>query len=168
MKIKLPAGAALIWPVDSPRSVLIDAKLKTKLLRVRWRFIANKKRFRGYFGRKSTRTYLHRYVLELNRRYYPEVTFANGSEYDCRAINLKPYRRDVEGANRALFKNSSSKRKGVSWHKTRKKWTAMIRAKGKLKNLGYFSSADLAAAAYARAWNLAHPDLQPMITQIRK
>lgn len=103
--------------------------------------------------------YLHRYVLHLAKKYYPEVTFYNGDVHDCRLVNLKPYRREEEGATRRMFKNNSTQRKGVYWHKARKKWVAMIRTRKKLRHLGYFKTPDLAANAYAKAWNLAHPTL---------
>lgn len=160
-------SVAHIWPVGSSRAFIIDSPFLRKVNRVRWRFLAKSNRARGFFGRTKTRQYLHRYVLSLLRKHYPEVTFANDNWWDCRAVNLKPYRRDEDGCRRRLFKNSTSRFKGVSYHKHQKKFAAMIRVQGKLKHLGYFAKADDAAEAYARAWNLAHPGLPPMTTRGR-
>lgn len=53
--------------------------------------------------------------------------------------------------------NSSSKYKGVTWHKNRNKWTANIHVEGKIKSLGSFLEEDDAAKAYNQAvleyWN---------------
>ena len=154
---KLPYLSASIWPEGCPLAFIVDIRFLRHIRKIRWCFVAKKKRARGYFGRGQTRLYLHRYVLHLANKYYPEVTFANGDHFDCRLTNLKPYRRYEEGANRQMFKNNTSHRKGVSFHKRLKKWTAMIRVQGKLRHLGYFLTADLAANAYANAFALAHP-----------
>jgi len=160
---KLPPGSCLIFPDKSPRPVLVDKKFRRKLGRVNWFWMNDRQRFRGYLKKAKTRQYLHRYVIELARKYFPEVTFANGDPFDCRLVNLKPYRREHEGAQRRVFKlKSSVKQKGVCWHKQRKKWAAMIRFRSILRHLGYFDTAEKAAEAYARAWNLAHPDLKPV------
>lgn len=161
LRRKVPPAAALLLPEGSPRFFLVDIRFLRRLREVRWRYVAKGNRARGFFGKGQTRQYLHRYVLSLGRKFYPEVTFANGDWSDCRLVNLRPYRRDEDGAGRRLFKNSSSKRKGVSFHKLKKKWIAMIRARGKLRYLGYFKTADLAAKAYASAWKLAHPTSIP-------
>lgn len=162
MRIKpptLPPDTARLYVSGAPRAFFVDVKYIRKLRKVRWRWIEKKQRARGYFGRDKIRLYLHRYVLALARKYYAEVTFANGDYWDCRLVNLKPYRREEDGAQRRLFKNNTSRRKGVSWHKRRKKWAAMIRSRGKLRHLGYYKTADAAADAYQAAYALAHPTL---------
>ncbi len=158
--VKLLEGRSffLIYPNGCPRPFWVDRTFLTKLERVRWRYIPKRERARGFFGRGKNRQYLHRYVLFLARKYYPEVTFANGDPFDCRLVNLKPYRREEDGAYRRPFKNNSSRRKGVCWHKRRQKWTAMIRIRKRLRHLGYYDTADEAAAAYAKAFALARPN----------
>jgi hypothetical protein len=46
---------------------------------------------------------------------------------------------------------------GVTWYKRDKRWLAQIRVNGRLKNLGYFSSAEAAHAAYLAAKLRLHP-----------
>jgi len=147
----------LLYPDGCPQPFWVDKKFLNKLRRIRWRYLPQRQRARGFFGVKGTRQYLHRYILALAGKFYPEVTFANGDVFDCRLVNLKPYRREEDGATRRMFKNNTSKRKGVCFHKVRKKWIAMIRANKKLIHLGYFDTADAAARAYASAFSLAHP-----------
>ena len=146
----------LIYPDGTPKPFWVDKQFLRALGRIRWRHDKKRPRARGFFGKSTTRQYLHRYVLYLAGKLYPEVTFANGDPYDCRIVNLKPYRREEDGAFRSLFKNSTSKRKGVSFHKRKGKWAAMIRVNKRLRHLGYFDSADEAAAAYAVAFKIAH------------
>lgn len=136
----------------------MDIKFRPKVRKINWKFDPKTKRCRGFFGKGTTRQYLHRYVLSLANRPYPEVTFDNGDWNDCRLANLRAYDREEDGARRKPFKNR--RRKGVSFHKRRKKnpWAAMIRTKGKLRHLGYFSTPELAAAAYDREFKLAHPN----------
>lgn len=152
----------LLFPDGSPKGFWVDLIYLKELVKIRWRYIAKNNRARGYFGRTKTRQYLHRYVLTLAKKYYPEVTFGNGDMFDCRLVNLKPYRREEEGAMRCKFKNNTSQRKGVCFHRRAKRWVAMIRVRGKLRHLGYFRTADEAAREYAKAWNLAHPTLAPV------
>lgn len=164
-KSLLPSNATLIYPRDTPKGFLVDDCFVTRVRNIRWTYVllrGNLPRARGYFGRGSTRQYLHRYILSLVKVHYPEVTFATGDPFDCRLVNLKAYRRYEEGANRCLFKNSTTLRKGVCFHKGKKKWVAMIRARGKLKHLGYFNDIDSAARAYNRAFNLMRPNLKPL------
>lgn len=165
-RLTVPKGAVTLFPSGSPVLFLIDEKVASKVRKVNWCFQPKNKRARGFFGRNETRQYLHRYILTLNRKYYPEVTFANGDWWDCRISNLRPYSREDDGACRKPFKGR--KRKGVSWHRRKRRWIAMIRTKGKLKHLGYFATADLAAEAYARAWNAAHPDKVPVPVKIQR
>lgn len=135
----------------------MDRKLLPKLSVIRWKLVPGTHRIRGTLTKDKTRQYLHRYVLTLNRLYFPEVSFANGDWWDCRLVNLKPYDREEDGARRRRFKTAKNQ-KGVSFHKRVGKWTAMIRIHKKLHHLGYFKSAEKAADAYAKAWNNAHPD----------
>lgn len=65
--------------------------------------------------------------------------------------NLRLASRSQNGANRNIRKNSLSGYKGVSWHKTAKKWTAKLTLNGKLIHLGYFDDPIDAAKAYDQA-----------------
>lgn len=170
MKLKrytLLPGRTYFWlHLDgAPRPFVLDLTVLRAVVRVAWRYQPDQQKARARFSR-TTRQYLHRYVLFLHKRHYPEVTFANGNPFDCRLHNLKPYRRCEEGAQRCLFKNSTSQLKGVCWHKGKRRWAAMLRHRGKLKHLGYFNTAETAAAAYARAWRAAHPTLAGTLTTV--
>lgn len=158
---RLPKNTQALFVSGCPRAIIVDSKFATKLREIKWRYDPKKNRLRGYFS--GERQFIHRYVLTLAGKHYPEVTFSNGDWNDCRLVNLRPYDREEDGACRRPFKGRL--RKGVSWHKRRKKWISVIRTRGKLKTLGYFTSADRAAAAYAKAWNSAHPNRKPVPVQ---
>ena len=53
--------------------------------------------------------------------------------------------------NAKSYKNSSSKFKGVSWHKRDQKWQAYITINKKRKYLGYFNNEKEAAKIYNAA-----------------
>jgi hypothetical protein len=156
-RINVPKNVDVLYLPGCERGILYDKKFKSKVREVRWRYDEARKRMRGFFGRGKTRQYLHRYLLELAGKHYPEVTFANGDWYDLRLVNLRPYDRVEDGSNRKMFKNRT--KKGISWNKRVGKWAAMIRVRGKLHHLGYFTDPDIAAIAYHNAWKLAHPNL---------
>lgn len=147
-----------LYVEGSSRPFLIDLRFALRVRKVRWKYDPKKKRCRGWLTQAKTRQFLHRYILSLARKRYAEASFANGDPHDCRLANIVPYSRVDDGATRRLFKNSTSGRKGVSFHKRKKKWIAAIRVNGRLRHLGYFVSSRDAAAAYAVAWQQAHPN----------
>lgn len=145
-----------IWPVNSPRPFVLDKQFVLPAAEVHWLYLPKRQRARGLLRRAKTRQYLHRYVLALAKKFYPEVSFASGDPFDCRLVNLKPYRREEDGARRIMFRTNSSGFKGVSFHKPSGKWAAMIRSRSRLHHLGLFKSPDAAAAAYGAAYDLIH------------
>lgn len=72
----------------------------------------------------------------------------NGDKLDNRKQNLRTVNRAQNGMNRLSYSGSSSKYKGVSWHKRNNSWSASIRVNKKLLHLGYFSCEEDAALAY--------------------
>ena len=71
----------------------------------------------------------------------------NRNRLDNRKANLRDA---LRGQNRSNSKpsKSGSKYKGISFHKTAKKWISSIRVNGKLLHLGYYSCEIEAAKAY--------------------
>src|SRR3990167_4923312 len=56
--------------------------------------------------------------------------------------------RHENSMNRQKHKNFTSHYKGVSWHKAKGMWRAVIKINGKSKHLGNFPNEELAATAY--------------------
>ena len=77
-----------------------------------------------------------------------EVDHINGDGLDNRRSNLRLCTRRQNSMNQKKQKNCTSKYKGVSWSKRRKKWAAAITLYGKYKSLGFFDDEEEAAQAY--------------------
>jgi hypothetical protein len=82
--------------------------------------------------------------------------------------NLRKVTASQNAANRVSHANTSSKYKGVCWHKRQGKWIGTINKEGKRTHLGYFTDEVEAAKAYDKAAielygefaRLNFPDLQ--------
>lgn len=79
------------------------------------------------------------------------VDHVNGNGLDNRRSNLRLVTNQQNQANSTKRAAASSKHKGVSWSKTKKKWRAYICPNKKYIHLGYFTSEEDAASAYDRA-----------------
>ena len=77
-----------------------------------------------------------------------DVDHINHNTLDNRRSNLRIVTRSQNQMNSSSRKNSTSKYKGVFWHKRDCKWVSQIRMNGKLKSLGYFNKETDAAFAY--------------------
>ncbi len=138
----------------------MDRKFAAKLSQFTWKWVPAAKRARAQLGPKQGREFLHRYIANhLAKKGWAEVFMADEDPMNCLMQNLRPYEREEQGAARGQFRNNTSGRRGVYFKKSIGRWYAVIRARGKLKHLGYFSDADAAAKAYAQAWKLKHPKL---------
>jgi hypothetical protein len=86
------------------------------------------------------------------------VDHINHNGLDNRKANIRPATRAQNNYNRLNIKsdNSSSKYKGVSWRKRRKRWRACIYFNGKYRFLGYFKDEIQAAKAYDKAAKIYH------------
>lgn len=80
-----------------------------------------------------------------------EVDHINGIKDDNRWENLRECTKSQNGANRGLQENNTSGYRGVYWHKTKKKWRAVIRKQGKRYYLGEFFCPKVAAKVYNAA-----------------
>lgn len=63
--------------------------------------------------------------------------------------NLRPATQTQNNANSRLRSDSTSGRKGASWHKQQQRWRSTIRINGKQIHLGMFDTPAEAHAAYA-------------------
>lgn len=95
--------------------------------------------------------YMHRQICGVNGG----STVVDHDDHDGlnnQRKNLKPGPASLNQGNRFKQLNPcSSIYKGVSWHKTRRKWTAQIRTKERQRHLGVFLSELEAARSYNRA-----------------
>lgn len=80
-----------------------------------------------------------------------EIDHKNNVKTDNRIKNLRLANHSQNMHNHGKFKTNTSGYKGVYWHKTRKKWMAIIGLNNKLIHIGRFNTALEAAKAYDEA-----------------
>lgn len=92
----------------------------------------------------------HRVIWLLYTGEWPcsDIDHINGRRSDNRILNLRDVSASENGKNRRMSKNNTSGTQGVHWNKKRCKWAVMIRDRGCLQHIGYFS--DVSAAIQAR------------------
>jgi hypothetical protein len=104
-------------------------------------------------------------TLKLSRlilfgdKHATDKRFADHEDHNIlnnRKYNLRPSSNQQNQQNRLPQKNSTSKHKGVCWHKRDEKWMASIRNNGPPLFLGYFADEIMAARAYDEAAKKLH------------
>lgn len=145
-----------VIPLPDGYMAVVDAEDIPKLLEYKWHVhrkwdgIPNAVMGRRKGSKKLV--YLHRVILDLSED-DPEVDHISGFPLDNRKINLRLATRSQQLANRTKETNrkTSSQYKGVTWHKTNKRWIAQIKINQKRYHLGCFINEEDAAKAYDKA-----------------
>jgi hypothetical protein len=106
--------------------------------------------------RKLTYIRMHREIIHPPDHLV--VDHINHNGLDNRKANIRPSTRAQNNRNRLIIKRkgASSKYKGVSWRKRKKKWLARICVNGEKKLVGYFKDEIQAAKAYDKAAKKYH------------
>jgi hypothetical protein len=87
--------------------------------------------------------YLHRFLTG-----WPLTDHVNGDGLDCQRVNLRPATHAQNIANQRHRTGTTSVYRGVSYYRRDGRWRAYITADGRFQHLGYFPTAELAAAVY--------------------
>lgn len=97
--------------------------------------------------------YAHRLAWLMVHGHFPEheIDHINGVRSDNRIANLREATRHQNGANLPRKRNNTSGFPGVSFEGRKGKWAAYIHPKGKKRFLGYFETAEEAAAVRTAA-----------------
>ena len=107
-----------------------------------------------YKDNTRANSYIHRLVAQEfiensdNKKYVDHI---DHNKTDNTILNLRWVSKSQNGMNRTKQANTSSKYKGVCFHKQRKKWNAQIMLDGKRKHIGLFTNEKEAAAKYNEA-----------------
>lgn len=137
---------------------LLDYDLETGVFT--WRVNRGKARVGRIAGTKHNRGYLtvvldqkvyllHRLAWFWVHDAWPiEIDHRDRVKTNNRIDNLRQATRQQNLRNTGLQKSNTSGIVGVSWHKRRKKWRAMITIDSKFKELGFFDA--ISDAAFAR------------------
>jgi len=103
----------------------------------------------GYIDGKYKLLLMHRIINQTPS--HLEVDHINRNKLDNRKINLRAVNRSENEINKDLCCRNTSGYKGVTWDKSREKWSAKIKHDGTFYNLGRFDTAKEAAIAYNSA-----------------
>lgn len=101
------------------------------------------------------KTYLHRVVMGLSRGDGLAVDHINGDKLDNRRANLRLCTQAENCQNKTVAGWGTSKYRGVSWDKERRRWMARGKLNGRQFHLGRFHSEE-EAAAVAAAFRAEH------------
>jgi flagellar basal body P-ring protein FlgI len=109
-----------------------------------WYAIRNTKRINS----KQTLIRMHRFIMNCPKKL--EIDHISHNTLDNQKVNLRICTRSQNNMNRKIQqkRETSSKYKGVSWHKSNKKWEAQIKLNGKNIYLGIYKIEVEAARAY--------------------
>ncbi len=117
-----------------------------------WKWFANTDKRQCVYARRLGGTggkpYLAMHRLIARVRSGEIADHINRNTLDNREINLRKCSLSQNSSNRKKYANTSSKYKGVHWHKGHKKWSSEVRSKGVRYRLGDFKSEIEAAKAY--------------------
>jgi hypothetical protein len=105
-----------------------------------------------YADRGRMRIALHRLIAGPGDG--DRVDHENGDPLDNRTCNLRvcnPAQNRANAGPNRLRSGRTSRYKGVSWNKDRRKWVAYIHVDGKSRQLGRYDEEAAAARAYDRA-----------------
>jgi hypothetical protein len=138
-----PKGEVKRIPLTGGQYALVDASDYEWLSQYKWRTCGN-----GYPGRqeKGKLIYMHRQIMDPPEGMCVDHIDCNQAN-NCRA-NLRLCTPNQNGRNRSKPVGTTSRFKGVSWHKATGKWAATIHFKRQAFWLGYFVDEVEAARAY--------------------
>jgi hypothetical protein len=147
-------GTKQVLFVIKGKEVLVDNRMTYVLGFTEGRVESWRINSRGYAqGWVEGRTQLlHRLIAaEAGLDVSQQIDHRNGNKLDNRLENLRPANQAENSYNQGKRKHNTSGFKGVSWSKSHQKWQATIKVNYRQKHLGYFATAEEAAAAYQEA-----------------
>jgi HNH endonuclease/AP2 domain len=136
-------------------SALVDADVYTELVRLSWFFNKGYAASSCKDGDRFRVKLMHREVLGLewgDRRHTDHI---NRDRLDNRRANLRVVSLEENTQNRPSQKGSSSRFRGVSWNKAKRRWTAQVVSDGRYHRLGAYIN-EIDAAIAAEAFRRAH------------
>jgi hypothetical protein len=146
----VPTATTTLIPVSPDGHTLIDKADADLVAGFNWR----RNPVKGYIWAERGRFTLYMHRLIAGAGPGETVDHINRDPTDNRGANLRIATASQNGANRGPDRRklgTTSRHKGVSWDKSRKKWGAYIHVDGKTRGLGRFDTEREAAVAYNKA-----------------
>jgi hypothetical protein len=141
------------------RVALVDDDDYELVSRYKWHVCARPKKRCTYaitnIWKDERRTTIEMHVLVMGRAGVDHKDFDG---LNNQRVNLRFATQQEQLRHTRSYRGSSSRFKGVSWHKGNQRWTAQIRIDGRLRHLGSFTSEEDAARAYAATAIDVHGD----------
>lgn len=147
------SNPAVFIPLTQGQVAVVDSEDYEKVRGFKWHALKDKRQFyaarniRRPDGVRTTRL-LHQEILPG----VPRIDHKDGNGLNNCKYNLRPatQQQNLRGSRRKA-EGTSSKFRGVYWHKIASKWRAEIRVDGIKRGLGLFVSEEDAARAYDKA-----------------
>jgi hypothetical protein len=133
-------------PLTRQKFAIVDAPDYYQLSQFQWHTLPGPKTFYAGRRKRGKTVMMHREIMVAKGQKVVDHIDHNG--LNNRRSNLRLCTLAQNNRNKVSRNYSSSKYKGVCWHKNRKKWVATIQLNRKLYNLGYFTDEIEAAKAY--------------------
>ena len=133
-------------PLTQGKFAIVDDEDFDRLNQHKW--YAMRKEHAYYVARKHAgkKVYIHHEIIEVPKGMYAD--HINGNGLDNRKCNLRACTGTQNNANATMRKGGTSKYKGVSFNRAKKRWQVQISFNYKRTNLGYFDEEVDAAMAY--------------------
>jgi hypothetical protein len=128
-------------PLTRGKVALVDDEDYERLSKFKW------------FARKAKHGWYASRHVNMHHEIVPAKTVdhRDGDGLNNQRSNLRPATRQQNASSRRKWSKLTSRFKGVSWAKDRRKWRAQIMVNRKTKMLGSFNSEIEAAQAYDEA-----------------
>ena len=147
-------------PLTQGKYAIVDPEDFERLNKHKWHAVKNGNTFYAIrcAGPRNKTTYIRMHREVIHPPDHLVVDHINHNGLDNRNANIRPATRSQNNFNRLIIKRkgASSKYKGVSWRKRRKRWRARIHVNGQYKFLGHFKEEIHAAKAYDKAAKKYH------------
>jgi hypothetical protein len=150
IKLNLPRRI----PLTRGKFALVDSADYYHLAKFQWFAEFGGRTFYAVRKGRGKRVIMHREIMEAPGHLFVDHIDHNGLN-NCRA-NLRLCSMAQNNYNTVSRKGATSKYKGVSWNRARKKWYVSIQHNGKKRYLGYFTDETEAAKAYDKKAGKLH------------
>lgn len=140
------SGEFGIGYTDDGSQFFFDLEDYEKIKKYKWYSNTN-----GYIATQTDKKYLQLHRLIMNAEPDQQVDHIHHNIKDCRKSELRIVTASQNMQNKRIYKNNSSGKTGVSFHKRTHKWIANIQVNKKRISLGSFDNINDAIASREQA-----------------